>query len=353
MKIELQKYILGCLLLFLVTSCNIENQRKLPVQGDAQTQIPLIDKDLIEYASECDSAIGESVNQFSCSDGAVLPMIGEEGKSCEKPPYLPAAGCFNYSRIGQQVVSNDKAKIVFLCRHKSAADESSHFYEDVAVIQTNTETGATCFYQKLNKTPTIDGSNVPAPKEGKFWMTPTEIGEKGNACVQCHDSGPFLRTPYVMQKADVITAFSKNHRNFKNYWFPGDKFLNWNGKVYQAKIEGNTKCSGLCHTMGSNAINPNLGTSSWLAPLSTGKNPTPDLKGVHGNIAFWMKPGLNSPDDQSQQASVVLSDCAKGMPSANCTLTLWGGQLEAINQILRKNPTQWQKLLQETQSFSK
>jgi len=62
--------------------------------------------DIRQYAQKCADEVGAPVQAFDCLEGTVIPMDGNPGATCEKPPYLPGAGCFRYSRIGQQVTDD-------------------------------------------------------------------------------------------------------------------------------------------------------------------------------------------------------------------------------------------------------
>jgi hypothetical protein len=309
------------------------------------------DPDLQAYAQQCDAAMDHvTVPGFNCLDGLELPMVGEEGVACEKPPYLPLAGCYRYSRIGD-LGSTDDVGLVFLCRHKKKADEHDNHWNDIAVIQTNYRTGKTCFYQQLdNKNGTLEGI-VPAPSTGEGrWITPRVMAEENNACIACHDNGAYLRTPYVMQQAANIKGLKnyglRTKEEQKKYSFPGAEFLfwksgsNWNGSVYRVVVDyGRVNC-GICHTMGSNDVDRTFGTSSWLGLYSTGVDPTPYLAGSHGKTAFWMRPKLTEPEPDSQVGSVTANNCARYDAGGHCQRVLYEGQVsvmaERVQALSRK-----------------
>lgn len=293
-----------------------------------------------DYANACGAAIGEQVPAFSCiDDGHEIPMKGTEGVACEKPPYLPFAGCYGGSRIGQLQAADPDVLMVFLCRKKRPGNQP-HQFDDIAVIQTNYTTGATCFYQRLADG--TDGRKVPAPKDdiGNFWMDLPTMASPDNACVQCHDNGPFLRTPYVMQLKDRIPAYDAKYRNKTHYFFPGQQWLGWNGKTFRVTVRDNTNCT-VCHTMGANTIDPSVGTSSWLGPYSTGLEQTPFLKDpVTGNgTAHWMKPKQagTGPSQDDMLYSEIWRNCALGS-NGDCTLELWGGQMTTLREERAKRP---------------
>jgi hypothetical protein len=291
--------------------------------------VPAAAEDLAAYAQTCNAKVEVAVNGFNCLSGVEIPMDGVAGGDCKKPPYLPSASCRKGSRFGVQI-ANAQVAIVWLCRKKEVNNPNNNIFDDIAVIQTNFQNGATCFYQHLDD---IDGSNVPAPADDKigFWMSPAKAAEE--ECASCHDSG-LLRTPYLTQLGNVLPQT----RHKVNYWFPGADFAGWNGKVYKLSGTATTTCSNSgCHIMGANTIDPAVGTSSWLGLLATGVNPTDNLTpfSPYGQHAFWMKKGLSAPDPASKEAAQRISQCAQGKPVANCNLVLWGGQIQAMIEAQR------------------
>jgi len=291
-----------------------------------QAIVPAVAEDLADYAKACNKAVGVKVEAFDCLKGTLVPMKGTAGKDCEKPPYLPSAACREGSRLGVQKTSADTA-VVWLCRKKEVTNPGSNIFDDIAVIQTNFSNGATCFYQRLDD---VDGSKVPAPEDDKtgFWMTPSKAA--GEECAACHDAG-LLRTPYLTQVVDGHgdKVLPKDLRKDK-YWFPGKDFQGWNGNVYKIDDKKPATCTG-CHAMGANAIDPDLGTSTWLGLMATGETETYHLPGKY---AFWMKPGRTAPNDKDKAEAKRMSECARGKVP-DCNRGPWGGQLEAVMESLK------------------
>ncbi len=235
------------------------------------------------------------------------------------PPYLPSASCREGSRLGVQPTGNPDIAIVWLCRKKKVADKSSNKFDDIAVIQTNYANGATCFYQRLED---ADGSRVPAPSQpgaDQFWMSPAKAA--GEECASCHDTG-LLRTPYLTQ---VNVLPKRLHK--EKYWFPGNDFKDWNGKVYRINDAATPKTCTLCHAMGANTIDPEFGTSTWLGLMATGDKRTPHL--TPPDHAFWMKPGRGEPNPEDIANAKRMSNCALDK-EPNCKPVLWGGQMDAV-----------------------
>jgi hypothetical protein len=282
-------------------------------------------EDLATYANTCAVAMGNvAIPDFKCSDGVLVdigsrdpigPTAGSSDTTnqCENPPYLPGSGCYKKSRLGQiRVVKgvNISANIgiVFLCRHKGNAsnlsttshEDSDDLFKDIAVIQTNYATGATCFFQQLGKD--LPGKVKSPSTTTKYWMSPATMTLKGNACAQCHDAGPFIRTPFIKQtiefsvKNHIGTPDASNYitaladrlarpENWRNYWFPGadDTTGSWNGKVFyiatdKMKFQGEPQplpinCAYACHMIGANMLrekDAKSGTGAWLAGYAMG-----------------------------------------------------------------------------------
>jgi hypothetical protein len=289
------------------------------------------------YAEACQRDVGVAIQGFDCMTGSELPMTGTEGGTCAKPPYLDQAGCHAGSRIGQQITAAQFG-VVYLCRKKQSGLAPDRF-DDIAVIETNFTTGATCFFQKLDAS--IDGKHIPSPSVGGFWMKPSEMQDDQLACAQCHDSGPFIRTPYVMQAAEHIEAFKSKYRNRNYYWFGGNEFVDWNGKVFKVSLENDAKCSGACHIMGANNIDSTVGTSAFLGLGATGQDPTEHLEDSthHNDIAYWMRPGLLAPNADSKAASVAVANCANSPATTlGCTLTPWPRYVQGAAKVRGHHP---------------
>lgn len=301
---------------------------------------------LADYARACKAAVGGvDVEAFDCTKGFPIPMQGDEGGKCAKPPYLPTATCRTGSRLGVQATGNPKIAIVWLCRKKGITDPDSAIFDDVAVIQTNFENGATCFYQRIQKSG-IDGSLVPAPRDnvGNFWWEPERAAKE--ECASCHDTG-LIRTPYLTQVVDgskrkVLPA----RRHTTAYWFPGDDFKDWNGKVFRIKDDAPVKNCTRCHPMGANTIDVDLGTSVWLGLMAAGKVDTDLLtpNGTWGQHASWMGKDAATaghPLGPDKKDAVRMSKCALGT-GTDCSYQLWDGQMAVLvaNLVNRPLPSQ-------------
>jgi hypothetical protein len=264
-------------------------------------------------------------------------MVPDGKGNCAKPPYLPSADCQAGSRIGKQP-TDAKIAIVWLCRKKAITDRNSPDFDDIAVIQTNFENGATCWYQKLpvGTETGFDGRNVPAPKTntGNFWFQPADTEKQ--KCGACHDTG-FIRTPYLKQ-TNVLPL--RRHRD--RYWFPGADFASWNGRVKRIVDEAAQPNCTSCHPMGANTIMPKLGSSTWLGLMAAGETETHLLTPSkdYGQHAFWMSPTAakdGHPIDEDKADAARMSACALGTKD-KCRLEDWPGQIQAILDDLAERP---------------
>jgi hypothetical protein len=287
---------------------------------------------LHEYAQACDTATQATMTGFDCMSGQEIPMTGQAGGDCDKPPYLPSATCRKGSRLGVQPGTPADTAIVWLCRKKQVVEPGSAVFDDIAAIQTNFKNGATCFFQRL-EAGGVDGSKVPAPISDKsgFWFEPKRVREE--ECASCHDSG-LLRTPYLTQVVVDGHQLLPTRRHTTNYWFVGQDLAEWNGKVFKINDTKSPKNCTKCHAMGANTIDPDYGTSTWLGLMATGAHKTPFLNPPHDGRAFWMSPKLHQPKPEDQEAARRMAACALNK-GAECALDLWGGQIQAILDSLR------------------
>ena len=238
---------------------------------------------LADYAAKCDAAIGETVPDFDCDAGQEVPEGNNNGQQyagytryCDWPNVLNHK-CDPGSHF-QVLKDNDKATIVAHCRTKKTPNDG--MYGDIAVIQYSKVNGATCFYQQLPSaaTPRLP-AKVEAPSKGNPpWFTPAKTAEIG--CGECHDNGPFIRSPYLAHLADIpgakFTLPGSHSMSFNDtgdkYAFVGEDFKSW--KAYKVEVKGNW-CND-CHRMGvSNLhnIDRQTGAASGLTALDENTKP--------------------------------------------------------------------------------
>jgi hypothetical protein len=277
---------------------------------------PLHADELQKYAEQCTAAMdGVAVPAFQCSAGTVVPVThaSSDGKTCDRPDRLNKK-CDAGSTF-QVLKRSETAIIVALCR--SEGNKGS--YPDVAVIQYNPKNGATCFYQKLARGFPGD---VTAPSAG--------VGEDGfqppsetvsNRCVNCHDNGPFIRSPYLTQIKGVNALPGAGDNSFNKgqpYAFVGKDLVSWS--AYSVEVKGNSCLS--CHRLGVakgiEMYGKNKGTAidfgiRATAKSETSKNPTsadspPWMPPILGNRPY--DPTKDGFDQRNADAAAEIRACA-------------------------------------------
>jgi hypothetical protein len=175
----------------------------LPARANAQT-------DSQRYAQACRAAIG-AIPAFSCADGAVVPITIDGNPAppvpqmtCDRPALLSNGSasdgqCVPNSRILS--LSTGTMQAVAMCRQKKIRPAGSRDYDEIDVIGHNPSSGATCWFQAVGKAgQPVNGTHVPSPTgeaSGDFWNAPQATAR--DTCGGCHDSGPFMYSPFVGQ----------------------------------------------------------------------------------------------------------------------------------------------------------
>jgi hypothetical protein len=232
---------------------------------------------------------------------------------CDAPNVLNGQ-CDPRSKF-QVLAQTADAIVVANCRKEGAIDDKN--FKDTAVIQYNRKNGAICYYQAPPTT--FDGSNVTAPSYGTGpglfpWVSPAAT--LGVGCPACHDSGPFIRSPYIYQ----MSNFPQIVDGYDNYNTPlryvGKDFQgihSWHihGKRADGTIDdtvlqplsdqGGGVCSG-CHAL---AVNDLGGTSAGsngtglhfdlVATADMGTQYAQKSKNPHSTGSpIWMRPGTTT-----------------------------------------------------------
>jgi subtilisin-like proprotein convertase family protein len=192
--------------------------------------------------------LGSHTRGMKC-DHPVYLGLGDDGQ------------CVPYARLGRLDTGNPDVDTVFICRRYKIGDQFGSnleprspevpLHEDVAIISHNRKTGETCWYQALSgfqpNNRSLPTNRIPPPWESElpaevatrnaelkveldaavagisdeaerarkihefqsspdkqialgaeeFWIKPS--GVQNFACVRCHDSDPFMLSPYVGQ----------------------------------------------------------------------------------------------------------------------------------------------------------
>ena len=220
--------------------------------------------DLVGYGKECARLI-TAAPPFDCRHGQVIPITvnGRTPKnytrhmSCDRPALLPYpehtdGQCAPYSRV--HTVRDDDVQMLLFCRRMYIRNIDSPYFDSIEIIMHNVVTGSTCFFisKGFGKDPQgLDGRRVPPPSEETppdgfisardLWMTPQQVADHG--CIFCHDSDPWMHTPWVAQ----TTQLPADPFGFHSVDV-GGPFDAW-PKPESINTRGNT-CTG-CHRIGS------------------------------------------------------------------------------------------------------
>jgi hypothetical protein len=239
--------------------------------------------DIVKYGKVCAQKLG-AIPAFSCLDEEIFKVIpidvtdangkttaaDERVETCDRPVYLPTGGgyCKPWARIGRLKTGPDSQAAIVCRRYWSSSYPeikgiNDPVFNDVAIIQHNSKTGETCWFQALG---VLYGDRVPPPTEVElpqdvqdehpqakpsedFWLEPEEVA--GINCIGCHDADPWMRSPYV--------AVPKDEKG--NIWLPSSPasdyvmlggefgFKDW-PISYEVIPEKNEDCV-TCHRIGS------------------------------------------------------------------------------------------------------
>ncbi|MEQ1546313.1 hypothetical protein [Methyloglobulus sp.] len=222
------------------------------------------------YAKQCNKIAGISINDFSCEDGKEIPIETKKNKDnlsqpCNNPSLLGKGNpCMTGSKLGM-LTFNDDAIVIFICRKFNDSRATDGLYDEVAIIQHNKKSGATCWYQSDLKPSAPIPPNIKSPKDSDFvdeknqikWELPSNL-EKHAKCVNCHTNDPFVGTPYIK---NILEDFlRKNKYTYEDriqgaYWSP---YLEWNNlKHVEFLKESSGKQCTSCHRIALNPANEN------------------------------------------------------------------------------------------------
>lgn len=259
-----------------------------------------------EYGRECARDV-TPVPAFNCADGVAVPITVNgktpetytPGMSCDRPAMLPSdAGqktdgqCVPNSRA-LVLRDDDTAQISAFCRQKMIRPADSPLYDEIDVIAHNVRNGRTCWFQATLPGPLkadkgVDGRRVPSPTaatSGQGFPLPTRFWNRPAAtarlqCVNCHDSGPYMYSPFIGQVKNAVPSDPLGLYNND----VGAAFRQW-PKPFGITTHGNT-CT-TCHRMG------NMNSCHLAMYQSFGAKPTEGLDewGKQFPQSHWMPPG--------------------------------------------------------------
>jgi hypothetical protein len=182
------------------------------------------------YANACIDELGEipmweDGKSFDCTDPsmAVIPITATDTNGnvvsvtgdtpfplgtaernatsrCDRPAWLESdERCAPFTRIGRYT-NSEGSRFVIICRRSRIAAPSDSKFGIVGVIGHNPTSGKTCWFNNHLDDSSTDGAGIPPPNTptaDRWWMNSWEIG--GQGCPKCHDSDPFIHTPWVDQ----------------------------------------------------------------------------------------------------------------------------------------------------------
>lgn len=300
---------------------------------------------LFEYGRQCAEQITE-IPAFNCMDGEEIP-ITVDGKRvpadtapprCDRPSLLPQADATSQCVPGSRALvlrDDPTAQVSAICRKQVARPAGSPLFDEINVISHSLKNGKTCWFTAKAKLPLkpdagIDGRAVPSPSTmkrpalpaDKVWLTPHQVANSQPACVNCHDSGPFMYSPYIAQ----TTQLPGDPFGFYEPKAIGEDFKKAWAKLHAFGIttRGNT-CTA-CHRMGNmNSCQVAMKQSTGQAPQEGGDEWSKRFPQSH-----WMSPGnLHSKaqwDEQFSESLKKLAACCENPRGAGCRVVEYGAK---------------------------
>ncbi len=308
---------------------------------------------LFEYGRQCAEQVGE-IPAFSCMAGEEIP-ITIDGKAvppdkapprCDRPSLLPQADAQSQCVPGSRalVLRDDQtAQVSAICRKQVARPAASPLFDEINVISHSLKNGKTCWFTAKAQAPLtaasgIDGRWVPSPSrlgrkpappspEGvqappadQVWLPPAKVAWSQPACVSCHDSGPFMYSPYIAQ----TTQLPGDPFGFYEPKAIGEDFKKAWAQLHAFGIttRGNT-CTA-CHRMGNmNSCQVAMQQSTGNAPQQGGDAWSKKFPQSH-----WMSPGnlhsLAQWNEQFSESLKKLAACCADPKGAGCQVVDYG-----------------------------
>lgn len=321
---------------------------------------------IYQYGAKCAAEV-TPIPAFSCFDkkqgqlipitvNGVVPPVYTANMTCDKPSLLPATepGAQGQCLPGTRalVLRDDAvAQISAICRKKVVRDINSVLFDEINIVAHNLTNGKTCWFAAKAAEPLtvgtgIDGRYVPSPTapQGRgyldilktapktlppadiFWSKPAEVAKL--LCVNCHDSGPYMYSPYMAQTTQLpANPFGKYRPKAVGADFQ------WWPEAFGITTRGNT-CTA-CHRMGNmNSCNVALKQSTGQQAQAGGDAWSQQFPQSH-----WMSPGNLHSALQWNEAYVTsmnkLSACCANPQGEGCEVVRYDG-LEASAARLKR-----------------
>ena len=134
---------------------------------------------------------------------------------CDRPAWLGYSGdttdgqtsqCAPFTRIGQYRNSRG-TRFIFICRRETVRPLKDKTFENINFIAHNPTSGKTCYFNNHLDGTVTDGSKIPtpdSPTSDVFWMDMGSI--VGQRCPSCHDSDPWMHSPWIDGAIDKKTG---------------------------------------------------------------------------------------------------------------------------------------------------
>lgn len=310
---------------------------------------------LFEYGRQCAEQVTE-IPAFSCMAGQEIP-ITVDGKPvpadtapprCDRPSLLHQPNAVSPCVPGSRALvlrDDTTAQISAICRKQVPRPAGSPWFDEINVVSHSLKNGKTCWFTaKVTPPPPstpasgIDGRWVPSPSTLKrqaagaspegikappadtVWQTPAQVATSLPACIHCHDSGPFMYSPYIAQTqqlpGDPFGYYEPKAigEDFKRAWATL--------RAFGITTRGNT-CTA-CHRMG------NMNSCQVAMQQSTGQLPQEGGDGWSKQFpqSHWMSPGnLHSQaqwDEQFAESLKKLAACCADPKGAGCRVVEYG-----------------------------
>ncbi|NJM43696.1 MAG: hypothetical protein HC858_06445 [Brachymonas sp.] len=341
-----------------------------------------------QYGAQCAKEV-TPIPAFSCMAGEKIPITinGQITTSftatCDKPSLLKAtdAGAQGQCVPGSRalVLRDDaKAQISAICRKHVVREPDSPLFDEINIVSHNLTNGKTCWFTAKAAIPYqadrgINGARlVPSPSglpsaavsskaprgyelihpasetlqpnwrdawrvekttlpnPAAVWMSPETLVKREPACTTCHDSGPFMYSPYIAQTTQLPgDPFGKYQPRAI-----GQAFKVW-PQPFALTTRGNT-CT-TCHRMG------NMNSCAVASLQATGRKPQEGGNAWSQEFpqSHWMSPGNLHSRLQWDQAFIKslneIVDCCNNSNAAQCQKISYEAMTASPNKRLSKS----------------
>ena len=150
---------------------------------------------------ELQCANGEEIVVYTTDEAGELTEVDSDVSTCMNPTLLYGT-CRPGGRLGQ--LTRGTVTVKWICRRNDFRADHADLaapYDDVGAILYNSRNGATCWFDDMDGTG-LAGDNWPdmdlsAPTGDVDAFARFFYNTDGAGCTGCHDSDPFLFTPYL------------------------------------------------------------------------------------------------------------------------------------------------------------